>query len=306
MRVTPGMTADNALYNIQQGRSKLDKLQEQIATDSMINRPSDDPVSTRQILALQNGVTQGDQYLSNIEKSNVWLKVTNTALTGMSSIMTQVKTIASNMISTSSDPNMVANATDNLTKLKEQLIDLGNTQIGNQYVFGGFDNSTAPFDATGNFGGTEDAIKTSIGSSSPVTINITGGSLLRGGNPPAAVGSGATAGTRPVDIIRSIDALITAIGAGNASDVVDGVKNMKAAADQITAAQTTVAGSLMRLDNAKNMITNNQNTLKNIITSKQNVDYAKAATELSQQQTAFEASLAATAKISQLSLLDYL
>ncbi|WP_243688129.1 flagellin [Geotalea toluenoxydans] len=63
---------------------------------------------------------------------------------------------------------------------------------------------------------------------------------------------------------------------------------------------------MMRLDNAKTMIVNNQNTLKNIISSKQNVDYAKAATELSQQQTAFEAALSATAKISRLSLLDYI
>jgi flagellar hook-associated protein 3 FlgL len=36
------------------------------------------------------------------------------------------------------------------------------------------------------------------------------------------------------------------------------------------------------------------------------VDYIEAATQLTQQQAAFEAALAATAKITQLSLLDYL
>ncbi|ACM19001.1 flagellar hook-filament junction protein FlgL [Geotalea daltonii FRC-32] len=306
MRVTPGMTADNALYNLQQGRSKLDQLQEQIASGSVINRPSDDPISTRQILAMQNGVTEGDQYLSNIEKGNIWLNITNTALTGMSSIMAQVKTIASNMISTSTDANMIANATTNLTQLKNQLIDLGNTQIGNQYVFGGFDNSTAPFDASGVFSGTDDPMKVDIARNSSVAINITGGDLLRGGTPAVGAGSGATAGTRPADIIDSIDKLIAAITSSSAADIVDGVKNMKASADQIAAAQSTVAGNMMRLDNAKTMIVNNQNTLKNIISSKQNVDYAKAATELSQQQTAFEAALSATAKISRLSLLDYI
>jgi len=38
----------------------------------------------------------------------------------------------------------------------------------------------------------------------------------------------------------------------------------------------------------------------------QNVDLAKAGVELSQQTTAFNASLAATAKITQLSLLNYM
>ncbi|WP_243688128.1 flagellar hook-associated protein FlgL [Geotalea toluenoxydans] len=227
MRVTPGMTADNALYNLQQGRSKLDQLQEQIASGSVINRPSDDPISTRQILAMQNGVTEGDQYLSNIEKGNIWLGITNTALTGMSSIMAQVKTIASNMISTSTDANMIANATTNLTQLKNQLIDLGNTQIGNQYVFGGFDNSTAPFDASGVFSGTDDPMKVDIARNSSVAMNITGGDLLRGGTPAVGAGSGATAGTRPADIVDSIDKLIAAITSSSAADIVDGVKNMK-------------------------------------------------------------------------------
>lgn len=300
------MTADNALYNLQQGRSKVDKLQEQIASGSIINRPSDDPIATRQLLALQNGVTAGDQFLSNIAKGDIWLHMTNTALTGMSSIMAQVKTIASNMISATTDASQIASATANLTQLKNQLIDLGNTQIGNQYIFGGFDNSSPPFDAAGTFGGTNHVMQVEIGSNSSVTINVTGGNLLRGGTPPAVVGSGATAGTMPTDIIGSIDALISAIGSSSSAGIIDGVKNMKAAADQITAAQSTVAGSLMRLDNAKTMITNNQNTLKTIIGTKQNVDYAKAATELTQQRTAFEAALSATAKISQLSLLDYL
>jgi flagellar hook-associated protein 3 FlgL len=120
------------------------------------------------------------------------------------------------------------------------------------------------------------------------------------------VWSGATAGGSPVDILGSIDALIAAISSGNTSAVNDGVKNMAAASDQITAAQTDVAGRLTRLSNAQTMITNNQNTLETAYGDKQNVDLAKAGVALSQMTTAFNASLSATAKLTQLSLLDYL
>jgi flagellar hook-associated protein 3 FlgL len=84
------------------------------------------------------------------------------------------------------------------------------------------------------------------------------------------------------------------------------VKNVKAGADQITVAQTDVAGRLVRLDSMKSMITNNQNTLKTVFGDIQNVDYAKAGVMLSQQTTAFNAALSATSKLSQLSLLDYM
>jgi len=319
MRVTPGMTADNAVYNLQKERAVLDVLNEQVASGFIVNKPSDDPLTTRQLLDLQNQVSSGDQYLSNITKGSLLLNVTNTALGGMSGLMQQVKKIAGDMASGTTDPQIIANATSNLNQLKSQLIDLGNTSIGNQYVLAGFKNS-APFASnlvalgttpvvstrSGDFSGTNDSLSVEITQGSQVATNVSGGSLLRGGTPPAAVGTGATAGIGPVDILGSIDALITAISNNDTTGIADGVKNMKAAGDQIVAAQSDVGGRLVRLANTQTMITNNQNTLKSIYGDKQNVDYAKAGVELSQQTTAFNAALATTAKLTQLSLLDYL
>jgi len=315
MRVTPGMTADNAVYNLQQGRSALDALQEQVSSGSMVNRPSDDPLTTRQLLDLQNQISAGDQYSSNITKGNLLLSVTNTALSGMSDIMQQVKKIAGDMVSGSTDQATVNGAISNLAALKSQLVDLGNTQVGNQYVFAGFKNSP-PFDTTlapvagipaptppaqpvstvsGAFSGTSDLLNVEINQGgSKVATTVDGGNLLRGTTPPA------------VDILSGIDTLIKAIFNNDKAGIAAGITSMKDGAGQVTAAQSDVAGRLIRLSNMQTMIASNQNTLKSIYGDKQNVDYAKAGVELSQQTTAFNAALSTTAKISQLSLLDYM
>ena len=306
MRVTPGKTAENAVYNLQQGRAAIDALQEQIASGSVINRPSDDPLTTRQLLDLKEQISAGEQYSSNITKAELLLNVTNTALDGMSDVMQQVKKIAGDMISGTLDATTISGAVSNLTQLKSQLVDLGNTRIGDQYVFAGFKNSQ-PFDTTtGAFSGTGDMLNMEIAPGSSVATNVSGGALLRGGIPPAAVGTGASAGTGPVDILGSIDALITAITNKDTAAITDGVKNMKAAGDQVTSAMTDVSGRLVRLDNMQSMIDSNENTLKTIFGDMQNVDYAKAGVLLSQQTTAFNAALSTTAKLSQLSLLDYM
>jgi flagellar hook-associated protein 3 FlgL len=305
MRITPGMTADNAVYNLQQGRQHLDTLQEQISSGMIVNKPSDDPLTTRQIMDLQNQISAGDQYTSNITKGSLLLNVTGTALSSMSDMMQQVKKIAGDALSGSSDTVAISGAVGNLSQLKAQLIDLGNTHIGDQYVFGGFSNSK-PFDASGNFTGTDDTTNVQIAPGSQVATNVSGGSLLRGGTPPAPVGSGATAGSRPTDIIGGINALMTAISSNDKAGIADAIKNMKAASDQINASSSDVAGRLVRLDSMKTMITNNQNTLKEVYGNVQNVDIAKAGVELSQQTTAFNAALSTTAKLTQLSLLDYL
>ena len=295
MRVTPGMTAENAVYNLQQGRAAIDALQEQIASGSVINRPSDDPLSTRQLLDLKEQISAGEQYSSNITKAELLLNVTNTALDGMSDVMQQVKKIAGDMISGTLDATTISGAVSNLTQLKSQLVDLGNTRIGDQYVFAGFKNSQ-PFDTTtGAFSGTDDLLNMEIAPGSTVATNVSGGALLRGNDPSS-----------PVDILGSIEALITAITNKDSAAITDGVKNMKAAGDQITSAMTDVAGRLVRLDNMQSMIDSNQNTLKTIFGDMQNVDYAKAGVLLSQQTTAFNAALSTTAKLSQLSLLDYM
>ncbi|WP_129124766.1 flagellar hook-associated protein FlgL [Geomonas oryzae] len=305
MRITPGMSADNAIYNLQQGRSAIDQLQEQLASGYNINRPSDDPLSTRQLLDLQEQIDAGNQYSSNITKTETLLNVSNTALSSMADLMQQVKKISGDMVTGTLDATTTASAITNLTQLKSQLIDMGNTRLGDQYVFGGYSTSQ-PFDATGAFSGTTDILKVEVSPNSYVGATVSGADLLRGGKPPATVGSGSTAGQGPIDILGSIDALITAIGNKDSAGILDGVKNLKAGADQVNVALSDVGGRLVRLDNMKNMITNNQNTLKTVFGDIQNVDYAKAGVLLSQQTTAFNAALSSTAKLSQLSLLDYM
>ncbi len=296
MRITPGMTATNALFNLQKGRTRLNLLQEQISSGLVINRPSDDPISTRQLLDMNSKIESGEQHLSNISKSNLWLSMTDTALEGVAEVVKQAKVLAGTITSGSSDQTVRENAISQLTELKKQLVDLGNTQLGDQYIFAGFDNNSPPFSTTSNdFSGTSDDISVEISQNSTVTININGDDLLKG-----------TGSYGSVDILANLDDLIAAIGANNPADIQAAAADLDSFADQVTNARSDVAARMTRLESAETMITQNQNTLSSIVSDMQNVDYMEAAVELTAQQTAFEAALSATAKISQLSLLDYL
>lgn len=296
MRITPGMTSDNALYNLQKGRTLLNRLQEQIASGSTINRPSDDPITTRQLLDLENKVEAGEQYLSNITKGNLWLSMTDTALQGMYDILAQAREVTGTITNGSSDQTVRENAASQLEELKKQLVDLGNTQLGDQYIFAGFKNNTPPFSkGDNNYYGTTDEIAIEIDQNSPATLNISGDALLKG-----------TGSYGSVDILETIDAIITAINNNDPTQIQANAAQLDASTNQINNARSDVAGRMVRLESAENMITSNQSTLKGIITDTMGVDYVEAATQLNQQQAAFEAALSATAKISQLSLLDYL
>lgn len=296
MRVTPSITADNALRNLQKGRTLLARTQEQIASGSVINRPSDDPITTRQLLEMENKLEKGEQYLSNINKGNIWLNMTETALTGMADVISRARKVAANIGNGSTDQTVRDNAVAQLSELKKQLIDLGNTQLGDQYLFAGFKTDTPPFTTADNtYHGTSDDIAVEIDQNSQLAINLTGDSLLKG-----------TGSFGSVDVLSTLDDLITAIGANNATDIKTAAAELDGASSQITNARSAVAGKMLRMESAETMITSNQATLKGIIADTQGVDYVEAAVTLNMQQTAFEAALSATSKITQLSLLDYL
>jgi flagellar hook-associated protein 3 FlgL len=168
--------------------------------------------------------------------------------------------------------------------------------MGDQYIFAGFKNDAPPFTTADNtYHGTADQISVEIDQNSTSAMNLTGDALLKG-----------TGGYGSIDILTAMDDLVTAINANNPTDISNAAAQLDASSNQITNARSDVASRIIRLDSAKTMITRNQNTISGIISDTLGVDYMKAATELNQQQTAFEAALSATAKISQLSLLDYI
>src|SRR4051812_14217888 len=145
MRITQNTSAESSLYYIQQGRGKLDKLQELTASGRNVNRPSDDPIAARFLLDIGDKLKAGDQYISNIKKGNTWQQLSSTALAGMADMMQLAKQITNTVTNGSSDPTILQNVASQLKTLKQQMVDMGNTQFGDQYLFGGAKDSTAPF-----------------------------------------------------------------------------------------------------------------------------------------------------------------
>jgi flagellar hook-associated protein 3 FlgL len=301
------MTSDNALRNIQTARARINRLNEQISSQKNINRPSDDPISARNILDLENVVKQSDQYSSNIVKATTWLKLTDTALSGLSDIVKNIRKIAGTAIGgtdNSAEGQVIRNnAVSQLKEMQKQLVDMANTQSGDQSLFGGFKNDVKSFTLPAAYNGDSSSININITSNSSITMNLAGDVVLKGttqnGTLPGPYGN--------VDILTTLDNLITAINTPNNAAAIQALATtFDGSVNQLNNAKSDVASKLMRLENTKNLLTRDKNTILGIISDRQNVDLAKAATELSQEETAFQATLSATAKISKISLLDYI
>jgi len=303
MRVTANMSADNSIYNIQQGRNRLDRLQETITSGQNINRPSDDPISSRTLLDIGDKLKAYEQYSANNIKAKSWMQINNTAMTAMNDILTQTKALMNSFTSGSSDPNDRQNIHDQLNDLKKQIIDMANTQYGDQYIFGGADNLVPPYtqnDPTNTYAGDSTERTIEIAQGTTQAISLTGDNFLTSTTPPNT------------NILQMYDDLMAAVGDSNPLNPSDPIalaaasQLLNPATKQIFSAINTNLSRMTRVENMAKLNETNKNTLSSIVGNIQNVDMIKVGVQLNTEKNAFDASLSATAKLVQMSLLDFM
>ncbi len=307
MRVTENMTTNLVLASLQKQQELVNTLQQQISTGQRINQPSDDPISAQQALDLKGVIAATDQFSRNIQTGTSWLSQMDSSMSDMNSVLVRAKELALQMSNGTYDAGQRQAAALEVAQLRDQMIALGNTQIAGKYIFGGFVSDQPPFvttanqpspgDQVGDYKGTDDPVNIQIGQGNFIAINYSGGKLLRGGTPPASSGT---------DIIGTLDSLVTALNNNDQSGIAASITGLDNSLQQIQAAQGDVGARENRLQNANNILTGTKDYLTKALSGKQDADYLQVMSDLSKQQTAYQATLAATAQFSKLSLLDYM
>lgn len=298
MRVTDGSIASNVLSTLQSGQQKIERLQQQSSSGLKINAPGDDPVAAQQVLQLKGVLQDYEQYTRNITTGNAWLGQGESAMAGMGDVVTRASEIAEAMASGTYSASDRTNAAAEVKLLKDELIQLGNSQVAGKYIFGGFVSDKPPFDTTtGAYVGSNDAVNMAVGQGAYVAINYSGGRLLSGGIPAGSAGA---------DIFGVLDKLSAALTANDTSGIRGTLTSLGTVQNQIIAARTDTGARMNRVQSAAENLDSLMVSQKNSIADKQDADMLQVVSDLSKQQNAYQVALSAVAKTSQLSLLDYL
>lgn len=144
MRVTNKMMTNNALYNINNNKTLMDKLENQYSSGKKITRPSDDPIVAVRALKFRTNLTEIEQYTKkNIPDALNWMEVTEGALSTINGIIRSMNTYCNqgaNDDLTAEDRNSIA---INLQQYADQLYQEGNTNYAGRYVFSGYKTDTS-------------------------------------------------------------------------------------------------------------------------------------------------------------------
>lgn len=173
MRVTQSMLSSNMLRNLNTSYNKMSKLQEQMNSGKLVNRPSDDPVIAVKGMGYRVDLDKNAQFQRNINEANTWTDTTDEALDQVGSALIRVKELivqAANDTNTTEDRQKIS---VEISQIREQLKDVANTKIGDNYIFSGTHTNSPLYDnnnvdpVTG-----QNAALTQNGVENTITINV--------------------------------------------------------------------------------------------------------------------------------------
>src|SRR5215218_10826679 len=121
MRVTTLMSSRATLRDLNDGLSRLTRLQSQLSSGKQITRPSDDPYGASRALSLRGELGGLDQFQRNVEDGIGWLNTSDTALGQMSDVLARVRELLVQGGTDTAGPSSRAAIADEIDQLTESV-----------------------------------------------------------------------------------------------------------------------------------------------------------------------------------------
>jgi flagellar hook-associated protein 3 FlgL len=287
MRVTDSMMRDGALQGLNANANAMFKLQEQVSSGKLLNRPSDDPAQVRQAMKIRDTLSELGQFTRNINAADQAVSAADIALGGASELLQRANELAvqgANGTYSASDLQKMGLEVD---QLAQQLVQVASTKVAGAYIFSGFQTDTAPYASPiGAYQGDAGAVMAHIAPGAAVQVNLVGGAIFG----PA---------------LAALQLLGTELAAGTA--VAPGtISAISAGLDSLLAGRATLGALQNRLDDTSAAMDQATTAAQGLLSQTSEVDMTAAITQFSERQLTYNAALKVNAQIMQTSLFDYL
>ena len=173
MRITTNFMTKSYLNDLNTNLENMTRLERQLSTGKAILNPSDDPFIAYRTMQLSSSISSNERYLENIADAITWSDSTDTALGQMGDVMNRVKELIIQSGNAGYDANQLYSVQTEMVQLRDQLMQIGNTEIDGSYIFGGDSTINIPFSNNDGFimyNGSENGINKELAQG--VTIDI--------------------------------------------------------------------------------------------------------------------------------------
>lgn len=301
MRVTQQMMDRSMLEDVNRSLSRLAESQQSMASQKKITKPSDSPGDLQALLAVKDQISVSDQYKSNIAAAQLRLQKADSGVNNIvDQLMSAKDTVMRSNTQLSADARVALGET--LEGIIKSVMSEANAQDASEYVFAGTATSAAPFTAvTGADSDGTDRIQ-SVTYSGNSTVRTTDVSDSR--ESEAGLSGSALTAPGPGGIFETLIALRKAVISGADTTLLQA--DLDANMDRLDLLQVKLGSEIQSITDLSERIGSASLEMEAKRSSIEDTDFTAEVLKQGQRQAEYQAVLAATAKRSQLSLINYL
>lgn len=165
------------------GRANKEMLEAntEVTTGKRLNSLSDAPLDVSRVVGLKESISSIGQLKENITTGKTWLESGEAALKNAGDLITDAKNLAISMTNGMMNQDDLNTAASKVNGILEQLVDLGNTKVENNFIFSGTSTDRRPFsmDAPENptkvdYSGDDLPFKIKMGAKTEIDVGFNG------------------------------------------------------------------------------------------------------------------------------------
>ena len=305
MKISTSQLFDNSVNQMNRQQSKIAEMQAKLASGKQIVKASDDSEKSAVIQRLQTAIDRQSVYERSLDTAENRLASEESALMSSERILQRIRQLAvqSNTDTLSvDDKEILANE---ITSLREELLSLANTQDANgNYVFAGSNVQAKAFDvnADGDIIYQGDKTQTSVDISDQrrLVLNRAGDEVF------ASVDRVVDGDTQNISFFKVIDDFAQALATDDEDALNLGLEEISSITEGMGASIADLGSRISTVNNQREILEDTNLRYQDLLSNAQDLDYATAVTKLSAELLSLEAAQASFAKISQLSLFNYI
>ncbi|MBT8228030.1 MAG: flagellar hook protein [Dactylosporangium sp.] len=291
IRVTERSIATSVLTNLQGNIRRISETQQQLSSGKLVSKASDSPGGAVAAMQVRSEMGRQQQHSRNADDGLGWLTVADSTLATVVGQVNRVRDLTLQAMNTGSyGPDAGEAIVLEVVDIRRSLIGLANATYLDRPVFGGTTTGPVAFAADGSYAGDAGSVIRAIADNTQVRVDVGGEETF---------GSGAD------QLFSVLDDLVVAIRS-NPGTISTSLTAIDQASTRLRSAQSTIGARYNQVEKARQAADDRLIDLQTQLSNVEDIDLPKTITDLQLRQTAYEAALAAAAKVVQPSLVDFL
>ena len=306
MKISNSQLFDASIGQMTKKQSDIAEMQAKLASGKQLVKPSDDANKAALIQRLNSAMQRQDVFDLTLNRTDNRLATEETAVASAENMLQRIRELAiqgNNGALNDSDRGIIAKEVDNL---RDALFSLSNTQdTSGNYIFSGTAVNSPAYaigaDGAITYQGNQDQISVDISETRRVAINRPGDQVFS-----SVVRTIADAEAETIGFFEVLSDFSSALTTGNTEGLSQSLTEISTLTDDVAMSLADLGSRMNTIDSQRDVLADTKLRYQELLSNAEDLDYATAVTTLSAQILSLEAAQASFAKISQLSLFDYL